>query len=183
FMPFITEEIYHLLEERKDDLCVKQFDENVLANNKILEQGDLLKQFITGIRDIRNKQQIKPKEKIEVYLEVPDKNILLPLMNILEKQINSSSVSFTNGAVEQTLNTVIGKSNIYIKTDKPIDNTQSQEDLKAELEHLNKFLSSINKKLENEKFMQNAKSEVITLELKKKEDALARMAVIENSFK
>ncbi len=183
FMPFITEEIYHLLDERNDDLCVKQFIENSSANYKILEQGDLLKQFITGIRDIRNKHQIKPKEKIEVYLEVPDKNVFISMMSILEKQINSSFVSFTDEAVKETLNTIIGKSNIYIKTDKPIDNTQSQEDLKSELEHLNKFLSLTNKKLENEKFMQNAKPEVITLELKKKEDALARIAVIENSFK
>ena len=62
FMPFVTEEIYHLLDERNDDLCIKV---NVVAantNEQILAEGALLKSIISGLRDMRNKNQIKPKE-------------------------------------------------------------------------------------------------------------------------
>ena len=183
FMPFITEEIYHLLEDRNDDLCVKQFKPFSDSDNQILEQGELLKQFITGVRDIRNKQLIKPKEKVEIYIESHSEKIIKPWLKIFEKQINASAVSFTNESVKESLNLVIGKNNLYIKTDKPIDKAQSQEDLKSELEHLNNFLLSVNRKLENEKFMANAKPEVVALEQKKKEDATSRIAVIKNLLK
>lgn len=183
FMPFITEEIYHLLEDRDDDLCVKQFKPFSDSDNQILEQGELLKQFITGVRDIRNKQLIKPKEKVEIYIESHSEKIIRPWLKIFEKQINASAVAFTNESVKESLNLVIGKNNLYIKTDKPIDKAQSQEDLKSELDHLNNFLLSVNRKLENEKFMANAKPEVVALEQKKKEDATSRIAVIKNLFK
>jgi valyl-tRNA synthetase len=69
FMPFISEEIYHLLKEQKEDLCIKQFGAIGKVDQGILKQGSLLMELITGIRDAKNKNQIKPKERIKLHIQ------------------------------------------------------------------------------------------------------------------
>ncbi len=65
-MPFITEEIYHHLKEQKVDLCVAQYGAIATADKGILQQGQLLKNVISNLRDARNKNQLKPKEEIKL---------------------------------------------------------------------------------------------------------------------
>ncbi len=63
FMPFITEEIYHLLKKQTDDLCVKQFGNTDSISAMVTQLGNILKESITAVRDTRNKNQIKSKEE------------------------------------------------------------------------------------------------------------------------
>lgn len=181
FMPFITEEIYHLLAERETDLCMLQYPEVKAADKDVLDKGEKLKQLITGIRDTRNKQQIKPKETIEVYVML-DQNETLPSLEILMKQVNASVIVETNDAVEGCIKTLIGKTQVFIKSNQPVDQTKLTEELQKELEYLKGFLASVEKKLSNEKFVQNAKPEVVALEHKKKSDALTKIKMIEESL-
>lgn len=179
FMPFITEEIYHLLEEKDTDLCMLQYAPVMESNLEMLEQGTLLQQLITGIRDVRNKQQIKPKETVELFFA---EDLPLPVKNILMKQVNASSISTSIQSVEGAISCVIGKHKIFVKSNQPIDATKQKEDLSKELAHLMGFLSSVEKKLSNEKFVQNAKPEVVALEQKKKSDAETKIRVIQDSL-
>ncbi len=182
FMPFITEEIYHMLDERAEDLVVKQFKEVPAADESILQQGRLLKEVITGIRDVRNKNQLKPKETIRLHIDTNQPIIFKEIEDILKKQVNAVSVSYTREPVENTIATVIGKDKFYLETEKPL-NTQAQKaDMQKELEHLTGFLQTVEKKLGNDKFVQNAKPEVLALEQKKKADALAKIKIIEDSL-
>ncbi|MFT3908179.1 MAG: valine--tRNA ligase [Ferruginibacter sp.] len=189
FMPFVTEEIYHLLDERNDDLCVKQIGKTVTTDSLILDKGKLLKELITGLRDVRNKQQIKPKETIELFVDTANNtahdtldNVLNKIENILLKQVNAKSISFTNAPVADTISCVIGKDKFYIKTEQPINKGNQKDDLEKELNHLKGFLISVEKKLGNEKFVSNAKPEVLAMEQKKKADAETKIRVIEESL-
>lgn len=182
YMPFVTEEIYHLLEERTDDICVKQFEKIVPADTEILNKASLLKDVITGIRDVRNKQQIKPKETIALFIQTDNTIGYDGILNILAKQANTKSISFTNEPVAGTITSVIGKDKFYIETEQPLNAGQQKDDLLKELNHLKGFLISVEKKLGNEKFVQNARPEVLALEQKKKSDAETKIKVIEESL-
>jgi valyl-tRNA synthetase len=183
FMPFITEEIYHLLAERNDDLCVKQLSNISLFDTTILANGKLLQDAITAIRDARNKAQIKPKETIELYIQTAAMADYKAVESLLQKQVNAAVIHYTAAAIPQTIGVVMGKDKFYILSEKPVDTSNQKEDLLKELAHLQGFLVSVEKKLGNEKFVQNAKPEVIALERKKKSDAEARIKLIEESLR
>jgi len=183
FMPFVTEEIYHLLDERNDDLCVKVTVENSVTDSSILKEGALLKNIISGLRDVRNKNQIKPKEKIKLHIDSTENDVYKSIENILAKQVNIESITYVKEVVAGIITTVIGKDKFYIETEQPLNVAGQQEDLEKELTHLKGFLISVEKKLGNEKFVANAKPEVLALEQKKKADAEEKMRIIEESLK
>lgn len=182
YMPFVTEEIYHLLEERKDDLCIMQFVQAKPADKKILLQGELLKQVITTIRDARNRNQLKPKEIIRLYIETASPESYSSIKDILSKQVNAGEISFVHEAVANSIVVAVEKEKFYIETGKELDTTTLKADLLKDLEHQKNFLVSVEKKLRNEKFVQNAKPEVLALEQKKKADAEARIKTIKESL-
>ncbi len=182
YMPFVTEEIYHLLKIQTDDLCVKQFATVKPADENILQQGELLKQVITGIRDGRNKNQLKPKETIKLFIETDTKQNYNSIESILCKQVNADEISFTQKAISNTIVIAVEKDKFYLKTDKELDTSTLKDDLLKDLEHQKGFLVSVEKKLGNERFVQNAKPEVLAMEQKKKADAEARIRTIEESL-
>ena len=182
FMPFVSEEIYHLLEDRKDDLCIKQIMNLNSFDPSILNTGHLLKNIISGIRDVRNKQQVKPKETIELYIQTETVDIYISIETILSKQLNTSSISFTNESIAGSFTTLIDRDKFYIVTEKPIDSSNQKAELEKELNHLKGFLISVEKKLSNEKFVQNAKPEVLAIEQKKKADAESKIKTINESL-
>ena len=182
FMPFVTEEIYHLLREQSTDLCVKQ---QVIAENyqqDMLDQGALLKQVITALREARNKNQVKPKDIIQLYVQTADANNYATIETILIKQINASTISYVNEPVANTVVVAVEKDKFYIQTGKVLDSTTLKTDLLKDLAHQKGFLLSVEKKLSNEKFVANARPEVLAIEQKKKADAEARIKTIEESL-
>ncbi len=182
FMPFITEEIYHLLKERNDDLTVKQFTPVQQADQKWLTHGDKLKNVISAIRDARNKNNLKPKESVSLFIETNDPSSYDSLTEILAKQINADHILFNESPKSTSIMTVVGNEKIYIKSDVEIDTGVQKEKLTKDLKYLKGFLISVEKKLSNDKFVQNAKPEVLELERKKKQDAEEKIIVIEQTL-
>jgi valyl-tRNA synthetase len=182
FMPFITEEIYYLLNEREDDLCVKQFGAIKPADNKILAEGELLKKVISALRDARNKNQVKPKETIKLYIQTENNEAYREIDNILRKQVNAEAVNVTGEAVPNTIVVAVEKDKFFIETNQQLDASVLKDELLKDLEHQQRFLESVAKKLSNERFVANAKPEVVALERKKQSDAEARIKVIEESL-
>ena len=184
FMPFITEEIYSLLKERQanDVLCIRQFGSVQHADKKLLDEGELLKQVITAIRDARVKNSLKSKDPIQLHIQTANEASFRDVQGILLKQVNGEGLSFTNEAVPNTILVVSGKDKFYLQTESAIDNTSQKEQLAKDLEYLRGFLISVDKKLRNEKFVQNAKPEVVALEQKKRADAEAKIKAIEESL-
>jgi valyl-tRNA synthetase len=184
FMPFITEEIYHILAERKqgDDIIVKQFPPLGVANGRIIEQGRLLQDAITSIREARAKNNIKPKDPITLHLQTSNKDLYVEVKDILLKQVNATDLQITNQSLPGSLAVVVGRDTFYIESTVEIDTGSQRINLEKDLQHLKGFLDSVNKKLSNERFVSNAKPEVVDLEKKKKEDAEAKIRAIEESL-
>ncbi len=182
FLPFITEEIYHLLKEQTSDLTIKQFEEISDADRSILKQGNVLKEAITAIRDAKNKNQIKPKEKIRLYIRSNNPDVYANIEKTLGKQLNTKSIEYTKEIPANSLTVVINQDKFYIQSEQEIDTAQQKEQMLKDLAYLKGFLKSVENKLSNERFVQNAKAEVIELERKKKADAEIKIKVIEESL-
>ena len=182
FMPFITEEIYHLLQNKPDDLCVKQVAPLQSFDKSILEAGELLKQVISALRDARNKNQLKPKEPIKLHIQTEETASYKSIENILLKQVNAESIAYTEATVSNTIVVAVEKDKFFIETEQKLDTGALKNELLKDLEYQKKFHDSVSKKLSNERFVQNAKPEVVDLERKKMADAEARIKTIEESL-
>jgi valyl-tRNA synthetase len=183
FMPFLTEEVYHLLQEREDDLCVRQFTALQPASQEILRSGALLKETISAIRDARTKAQLKQRDAIVLSIQTAQQETYKGFQHLLAKQVNATEVHFVNAAVPDCINVVVQKDRFFLATEKELDTTSQKEQLLKDLEYYRGFLSSVEKKLSNEKFVQNAKPEVVAMEQKKKADAEEKIIAIEESLK
>ncbi|MER3470596.1 MAG: valine--tRNA ligase [Chitinophagaceae bacterium] len=182
FMPFVTEEIYHQLGEKNDDLCVKQFKPAENLDAVVLQQGELLKQAISAIRDARNKNNIKPKESIKLNILTGEQQSFENIINIFSKQVNAESINYVTDTVANTITVVVGTNKFYIETKQKLDIEAQKEQLLKDLEYQKGFLASVEKKLGNERFVQNAKPEVVDLERRKRADAEEKIKAIEESL-
>ncbi len=194
FMPFITEEIYHLLADKKDDLCIKQIKQiETTANPYILKSAEILKEDIKVLREARAKYQLKNIETITFTINSAA-NIFYgqneDVFRLLQKQTNT----FFNESIllgnEKELANIFSKEVLVVSDDRVfyliidggIDTSKQKEELLKDLDYQKKFLESVSKKLSNERFVQNAKPEVVELEKKKQADAEARIKTIEESL-
>ena len=182
FMPFVSEEIYHLLKEQEDDLCVKINAPIGVIDADTLQQGELLKQVITALRDARVKNQIKPKETVKLHIQTATTANYKAIESILSKQVNTIRTSFTDNTVANTIVVAVERDKFYIESEKELDTNALKQELLKDLAHQQGFLQSVLKKLGNERFVQNARPEVIELERKKQADAEARIKTIEESL-
>ena len=182
FVPFVSEEIYHLLKEQTDDLCVKINQPIGEIDADTLQQGELLKQVITALRDARVKNQIKPKETIKLHIQTAETANYKAIESILSKQVNADTITFTDATVANTIVVAVERDKFYIESEKELDTTALKQELLKDLAHQKGFLESVLKKLGNERFVQNARPEVIELERKKQADAEARIKTIEESL-
>lgn len=182
FMPFITEEIYHMLKEQTDDLCVKQETALQPFDPGVLESGELLKKVISALRDARNKNQLKPKDPIKLFIQTGADAGYRAIENILLKQVNAESIAYTDATIANSIVVAVEKDKFFIETERQLDAVNLKAELLKDLEHQQKFLESVIKKLGNERFVQNAKPEVVELERKKQSDAEARIRTIQESL-
>jgi valyl-tRNA synthetase len=184
FMPFITEEIYHNLKERAegDDICIAALQSKHETKDSLIQLGDILQKMITAIRDTRVKQNLKPKDEIDLYLPSNMQTELAPLLKTLQKQSFAKQIQFTTDSVANSIVFMVDKMQCCFTTEKEIDATQQRGQLEKDLAYYQGFLTSVEKKLSNEKFVANAKPEIIENEVKKKNDALEKLKIIQESL-
>ena len=182
FMPFVTEEIYHLLKEQTDDVCVKQSTVNCEPSTEILTEAELLKQVITAIREARNKNQIKPKETIKLAIQTNNQASFTAIASILSKQVNAEAITFTKDNIANSIVVAVEQDKFFLQAEREVDTVALKEELEKDLAYQQNFLQNVLKKLSNERFVQNAKPEVIDFERKKQADSEARIKTIEESL-
>jgi valyl-tRNA synthetase len=182
FLPFFTEEVYHRLRDRHDDIIVKQIPAAKEADSLLVAEGNMLKEAITAIRDARNKNQLKPRDSIILHIEAVDDSMYRGAQDILMKQVNATSVKYASGSVPNSITVVVQKDKFFLETEGVKDHTAQKTQLQKDLDYLRGFLASVEKKLGNERFVQNAKAEVIEVERKKKADAEEKIRIIEESL-
>jgi len=182
FMPFVSEEIYHKLRKRTDDLCVKQLSVFVPFDHEILAAGSYAKQIINIVRNLRVQDSIKNITQLEmfVFADELEKEFVRMYQETVEKNVNLKMIFGEGLDLEKKYHKfTIGK--IIFCVEKVITEDYKQK-LLADLEHQKGFLLSVQKKLGNEKFVQNAKPEVLAMEQKKMADAEARIKTIQESL-
>ena len=148
-----------------------------------MSSGALLKEVITKLRDARNKNQLKPKDPVSLHIMAENNKGYQAIEQILMKQVNANKVSYSSEAVPNTIVINIEKDKFFIEAAQQLDTDAIKERLMKDLSYEQNFLASVMKKLSNEKFVQNAKPEIIALERKKQADAEARIKTIEESLK
>ncbi len=181
FMPFVTEEVYKNLNpmEVEESIMAVHPNEEYELNDDILQQGDRLKTIITDIRNLRAKNSLKNKEQISLVIDTEDKQYYQRVSLTLTKQVNADSVSYSTVVPERAQTVVVGKDKFYISSEHFSEVAEDTEQLQKDLEYYEGFLKSVEKKLSNEKFVNNAKPEVVEAERKKKEDAIKKIAALQ----
>jgi valyl-tRNA synthetase len=184
FMPFITEEIYHHIGDRKmgDDIVTTALAPIVNANATILKQGEILAQFITTVRDIKIKNQLKPKDEIVLHIPQSQQTFFVPIAHILCKQLYASDLQYYAETVTNAVPFMADTMQCYFTSNKQIDTAAQRLELQKELEYNTKFLASVDAKLGNERFVQNAKPEAVELEYKKKADATEKIRLLQEQL-
>ncbi len=184
FLPFVTEEIYHLLAEQKEDLMVKALTPiaTIQVDSAVLQQAITVKELISAVRDARVKNNLKPKDPIQVQINSLQPEAYLKALSILEKQLNANNIQINPQSFEGNIVLVVGKDKIYLKTENSLDSTAQKAQLEKDLAYLKGFLVSVEKKLSNAGFVAKAKPEIIAMEQKKMDDAKAKIQSIEESL-
>jgi len=186
FMPFITEELWHdeLFGERtqKDCCIIAQMPEIGQINTQLLGEIETVKQVITDIRNTRNSKQISPKETLGLSVKVNSGIEYSDYQLIISKLANIGDFAIVNDKVAGAVSFIVSKDEFYIPLTENIDPVAEKERLLKEKEYLLGFLKSVDTKLNNERFMSNAKPEIIENELKKKADAEAKLKIIDENL-
>ncbi len=185
YLPFVTEEIFHQLKERNDgeDVFASAIDFKTEANKTDLQAGNLLKNITTQLRDARVKNGLKPKENITLYFLKNNEEELAQILFFIQKQNFVTEIIFSDDKIENSISFVVDTVSGCFTCEKEIDITMQKDSLEKELAYAKGFLVSVEKKLSNEKFVQNAKEEILAIEQKKKQDALEKIALLEESLR
>jgi valyl-tRNA synthetase len=186
FMPFITEELWHdeLFGERGElDCCiVAQLPANGEINAQILADVENIKQVITQVRNIRNSKGLSPKESLPLSIKANSGVGYLAYQTILVKLANLSELNLVNDKLSGASTFLVSTDEFYVLLNEEIDPVAERERLQKEKDYLIGFLKSVDAKLGNERFMANAKPEVIQAEQKKKADAEAKLKIIDEGL-
>ncbi|GGB30636.1 valyl-tRNA synthetase [Mucilaginibacter rubeus] len=186
FMPFLTEELWHdeLFGERSETDCciVAQLPAIGEINSRLLNETELVKDVVTNIRNTRKTKQISDKEPLELFVKSNSGINYGQFEAIITRLANISKFESVADKIEGAINFLASTDEFYIPFSEEIDPVAECVKLKKEQEYLLGFLKSVNAKLGNERFMANAKPEIIEVEQKKKADAEAKLTIIEENL-
>ena len=184
FMPFITEDIWHLLQERQDgdDLIIAQQPKQQVVDNDILNQFIFTQDVINNIRKIRAEKNISMKEAIELIVVDKGGNVNKEFDSVIMKLCNVSSVNYVTENPQDAFGFLVKAVEFFIPVTDNIDTEAELKKLEEELKYAQGFLKSVEAKLSNEKFVNGAPAAVVDKERKKKSDSEAKIKVLEQQI-
>lgn len=184
FMPFITEELWQHIYERKDgeSIMLDRLSIPVPANadKNIVDDIETVKQVIGNIRTIRNQKNISQKEQLELH--AINENKLAAYNDIIIKMANLNAIKVVSEKSSDTAQFMVGTDEYAVPVGNLIDVEAEIEKQEAQLKHLEGFLAGVMKKLSNEKFVANAPEAVVALERKKQSDSEEKIAALKESL-
>jgi valyl-tRNA synthetase len=186
FMPFITEEIWHIIEERKTGESIMLTSQPVIENydQELTGKFVFAENVIMAIRNARKEKNIPQKEAIRLFIrknnnEVPD----MTFDDLIRKLCNISELDYVSEKVDGSLSFVVGSTEFFIPLTGKIDVEEELKKLEEELAYTTGFLKKVMQKLDNVSFVNNAPVAVVDSERKKQEDAAARIRVLEEQIR
>ena len=183
FMPFLTEEIWQLIDERttEEALIISSWPEIKSFNQSLITDFDNIAEVVSGVRSIRKDKNIAFKDSIELRV-VNNDNLTDKMDSILTKLGNISNLDYITEKIDGALSFRFKSNEYFIPIVGAIDVEAEIEKLTEELKYTRGFLKSVQSKLSNEKFVNGAPEKVLEMERKKEADALAKLATIEQSL-
>ena len=187
FMPFITEELWQHIYDRKpgESIMTAQLEtfegRDLQAANELCNTFDQLKEIISGVRNIRLQKNIAQKEALEM-LVLDENTQLMAYAEVVKKMANLSAVTVVDSKPEGAASFMVGTTEYFIPLGNLIDVEGELKKLEADLKYQEGFLQSVLKKLSNEKFVSKAPANVIEMERKKQSDAETKIAALKESI-
>ena len=184
FMPFITEELWQHLYDRKDGESIMKvslkLDAPTKADEELAAQIENVKQIVSGVRMVRNQKNIAPKEQLD--LQVVSKNDYAAFDAVTIKMANLKSINVVTEKDATASAFMVGTDEFAVPVGDMIDVEAEIAKMEAQLQHLEGFLAGVKKKLSNERFVANAPEAVVALERKKQSDSEEKIAALKESI-
>ena len=184
FMPFITEELWQHIYDRKDGESIMKatlaIDTPTADEQKLTEQFESVKQIVAGVRAVRNQKNIAPKEMLG--LQALGENHFERFNAVIIKMANLNNISVISEKTADASSFMVGTDEFAVPVGDLIDVKAELEKAEKELKHLEGFLAGIKKKLANEKFVAHAPEAVVALERKKQSDSEEKIATLKQTI-
>ncbi len=183
FIPFASEEIWQNITERNpsEALIINSYPKQVDFNGQLLENFEIAKEIISGIRTIRKDKNISFKETIDLQI-INNESVPTNFDCIIEKLGNIASLSYVEESPEGTLSFRVKSNEYFVPLKGAVNIEEELQKLEEELKYTEGFLKSVSKKLSNERFVSNAPEQVVANERKKMEDAQAKIETLKASI-
>ena len=182
FMPFLSEEIWHLIDDRKEDIIVANWPKSGTVNEHLLADFKNTTDVVAGIRTIRKEQNIANKEQLEL-LVIDNQKSKTNLDAIITKLGNLSAVNPTDKKPSGAFSFMVKANEYFIPLGDNIDVAAEIEKLQKELDYTKGFLKSVEGKMSNERFVNNAPEQVVSNEKNKMADAKSKIKVLVTKIK
>jgi valyl-tRNA synthetase len=185
FMPFITEEIWHMLTERNDSesIMTSVMPQPTNFDADILQQFVFAREVVVAIRNARKEMNIPMKESIKLFIRKNnDEKPQTTFDEVVIRLCNIEELAYTQTKIEGASSFIIGATEFYIPMSAKVDKAAEISRLSEELNYTEGFLQSVIRKLSNERFVANAKPEVVEIERQKQADAEAKINVIKEQI-
>jgi valyl-tRNA synthetase len=185
FMPFITEEIWQMLDKRKDgeSLMISRMPESKRHKKDVLSRFNLIKETVSCIRTVRKEKDLPVKEKISLLIKAEKNSYDKEFLPVLTKLCNLSAIEFIDRKPEGVASFMVQTTEFFIPLGDRADKEGELKKIKEDLDYLRGFLASVMKKLDNERFVKNAPVNVLELERKKKSDTEMKIRSLEERIK
>ena len=182
-MPFITEEVWQNLKERKkgESIMVSVISENKPYDETILRAFEYVKEVIVGIRNIRKQNNIAFKDALSLHVKKSDR-YPVTFESVIQKMGNMETVETVNDAPQGSWSFIVDTVEYFIPAAGQVDTTELKTKLEAELLYTQGFLKSVTAKLSNERFVNGAPEQVVANERKKQADAEVKIKAIETQL-
>jgi valyl-tRNA synthetase len=184
FMPFITEELWQHLYDRKDGESIMRDCLKISAPTAeeihLTEEIEQVKQIVSGVRMVRSQKNIAPKEQLELL--VLNANHFETFNEVISKMANLKNIQVVNEKSADASAFMVGTDEFAVPLGDMIDVAAELEKAEIQLKHLEGFLMGVKKKLANEKFVANAPEAVVALERKKQSDSEEKIAALQESI-
>lgn len=183
FMPFLAQELWHTIDSnRKTDIIVAEWPKSSSFNAELIKNFDTAAEVVTGVRNIRKQHNIANKIEIEIFAKNNNTPSSDNLDAVIIKLSNASTFEYVSEKVEQANMFLVNAIEYYIPFGDTIDIQAEIEKIQSDLTYTKGFLNSVQKKLQNEKFMAGAPEQVIKAELKKEADAIQKIKILEEKL-
>ncbi len=183
FMPFISEEIWHQIQDRKveESLILAKWPEAKPFDSKITEEANQVFEVVSQVRNLRASKGMSPKEALDLTINTKRPELYQRFESVLVKLANLSSLNFA-AKVENAMSFVVKADECFVPMGDSINVEEEKANLQKELEYTKGFLNSVMKKLSNERFVAGAPAQVVENEKKKQADAEAKIKALEESL-